>query len=94
MHSCVICEILYIIDHVKMVKANMDIHLRDLLDLYVPVWVVQPFQAAVTGLLFRSILLTPSAITRPGLLSTPLAVAAYGLNMPSDILLRGRRPGC
>lgn len=31
-----------------MVKANMAIHFRDPLNLDVPVWVVQPFQADVT----------------------------------------------
>ncbi|KAK9960341.1 hypothetical protein ABG768_008202, partial [Culter alburnus] len=34
-------------DHLTMVKANMEIRFRDLLNLDVPSWVVQPFQADV-----------------------------------------------
>uniref|UniRef100_A0A3Q3B2L2 DUF4371 domain-containing protein n=1 Tax=Kryptolebias marmoratus TaxID=37003 RepID=A0A3Q3B2L2_KRYMA len=35
------------VEHLKMVKADLEIRFRDLLDLDVPVWVVQPFQADV-----------------------------------------------
>ncbi|XP_071771056.1 zinc finger BED domain-containing protein 5-like [Centroberyx gerrardi] len=35
-------------DPLRMVKADMEIRFRDLLNLDVPVWVVQPFQADVT----------------------------------------------
>lgn len=35
-------------NHLRMVKADMEIHIRDLLNLDVLAWVVQPFQADVT----------------------------------------------
>ncbi|XP_071397542.1 zinc finger BED domain-containing protein 5-like [Centroberyx affinis] len=41
-------RLLIYIDHLRMVKADMEIRFRDLLNLDVPVWVVQPFQADVT----------------------------------------------
>lgn len=42
-------RLLIYIDHLKMVKADLEIRFRDLLDLDVPVWVVQPFQADVVS---------------------------------------------
>ncbi|XP_071394012.1 zinc finger BED domain-containing protein 5-like [Centroberyx affinis] len=41
-------RLLIYIDHLRMVKADMEIRFRDLLNLDVPIWVVQPFQADVT----------------------------------------------
>ncbi|KAJ8010017.1 hypothetical protein DPEC_G00070600 [Dallia pectoralis] len=40
-------RVLIYVDHLKVVKADLEIHIRDLLDLDVPVWVVKPFQADV-----------------------------------------------
>uniref|UniRef100_A0A3Q3VYA2 HAT C-terminal dimerisation domain-containing protein n=1 Tax=Mola mola TaxID=94237 RepID=A0A3Q3VYA2_MOLML len=40
--------LLVYIDHLRMVKADMGICFRDLLDLDIPIWVVQPFQVEVT----------------------------------------------
>ncbi|XP_029281523.1 SCAN domain-containing protein 3-like isoform X2 [Cottoperca gobio] len=42
-------RLLIYIDHLRMVKADMEIRFKDLLDLDVPIWVVQPFQADVVN---------------------------------------------